>query len=611
LQRKRPLYTPDARIDPYPRRRGLAALGLRSLLNVPILSEGECIGFLNVGSEEVDAFTKGHVELLRSVADHLAIAMKNARAFGEVRRKSAQIARLNEINRELSSALDLDEVLENIVQTSRELIGGIHIGLYLLDDEGRTLVPHPQSFSEWDPIGRQSYTIKVGENLSGWVAEHREVLAVAEARRDPRWVEMPWAGGKAIGGYAGIPLLAGEELVGVMSCFTQGPHRWTQDELELLKSFAAQAAVAIQNARLHQALASSEERYRSLAETATDAVVTVDGEGRITLFNAAAERMFGYSAAEALGMPLLKLVPEPDGERYRADLRRFLETRESEVIGRTFETKGLRKDGSAFALEVSISVAETRGRVRITSICRDITERKRTEEELRRAQAQLIRSEKLASLGTLVAGVAHEILNPMNTLYIQVQMLQESVGTEGPKKLRESFASMRREIERASRITRNLLDFARRHKPQLKPLDVRKVLDQVVDLVGYQYRVSNVELLRDYVQNLPLVEGDEDQLSQVFLNLISNARSVLPEGGRITLRVQSFLCNRKSWVRVAVEDTGAGIPKEIRHRIFDPFFTTKPEGKGTGLGLSVSYGIVENHGGRLDVRSEEGKGTTF
>ncbi|MFQ5914814.1 MAG: ATP-binding protein [Nitrospinota bacterium] len=242
---------------------------------------------------------------------------------------------------------------------------------------------------------------------------------------------------------------------------------------------------------------------------------------------------------------------------------------------------------------------------------RQKAEAERANKEIRETQAKLLQSEKLSSIGTLVAGVAHEILNPMNNLYIKVQLMQEGIGTENPEELKESFGSMRMEIERASRITKNLVDFARKREPQLKRVDIRGVLDRVVGLVEYQYRVTNVQFVKDYSKDLPQLEADEGQLSQVFLNLMGNAKDAMPEGGQVTLRARSFFRNEDPWVRVGVEDTGKGIPRDIVKRIFDPFFTTKPEGKGTGLGLSVTYGIVENHGGKLEVESEEGKGTTF
>lgn len=363
-------------------------------------------------------------------------------------------------------------------------------------------------------------------------------------------------------------------------------------------------------AALHRELASSEERYRALTETATDAVVTADAEGRIVLFNAAAERMFGYSAEEALGTPVAGLVPESGREEHGVRLRRFRESWDSAFFSRSHILEGLRKDGTVFPVEVSVSAAG-RGRLQFTGICRDITARVCAEEALRNAQVRALRSEKLASIGTLVAGVAHEILNPVNNLSLYLQLLQTEFGGGLSGALRETFDVMRAQVDRVSRITKNLLQFARPREGEPRPLDIRRLLDQVVDLVEYQYRVSNVELVRDYARDLPRVEGDEDQLTQVFLNLIGNARDAMPEGGRIALRVRPFTREGAPWVRVAVEDKGAGIPQENLNRIFDPFFTTKPEGKGTGLGLSISHRIVEDHEGRIDVKSAVGEGTTF
>jgi signal transduction histidine kinase len=238
-------------------------------------------------------------------------------------------------------------------------------------------------------------------------------------------------------------------------------------------------------------------------------------------------------------------------------------------------------------------------------------EAEQTEKEIRDAQLQLLRSEKLAAVGMLAAGITHEVQNPLSLLALQVQNLQEGIGTEDPEKLQKTYDKMAAQLDRIIRISRNLLDFSRQREPALKPVDIRKTLDGVADLVEYQYQKENVNLVRDYPQDLPIIRADEDQLRQVFLNLVTNAKDAMPQGGQISLRVRPFERDDSEFVRVAVEDTGTGIPEGFIDRIFEPFFTTKPEGKGTGLGISISSDIVENHGGKLEVRSIEGMGTTF
>ncbi|MFQ5693283.1 MAG: GAF domain-containing protein, partial [Nitrospinota bacterium] len=339
-------------------------LGIHGFIGVPLILRGEVGGVLICLSGTPDAFRESDVQLMEALSAHAAVALENARAFEESRRKSAQLARLNEINRNLNADLELEKVLGIIIETSQDLVEGIHTGLYLVDAEGRRLIPYWNFFSGWD-LSALPYVMEVGQGLGGWVAEHREAVAVREARRDPRWLEMSWAWGKDLGGYAGVPLQVGNELVGILSCFTEEPHEWTPDEVDLLKSFAAQAAVAIHNAQLHdelefrveertanlmganqrlqreisnrkraeEALRESEARLRAVVDTAVDGIITIEEEGTIASFNAAATRIFGYAPDEVMGRNVSVLMPLPDAERHDEHLRRYRQTGQGKIIG--------------------------------------------------------------------------------------------------------------------------------------------------------------------------------------------------------------------------------------------------------------------------------------
>jgi two-component system NtrC family sensor kinase len=225
--------------------------------------------------------------------------------------------------------------------------------------------------------------------------------------------------------------------------------------------------------------------------------------------------------------------------------------------------------------------------------------------ELRAAQDQLIQSEKLATIGELAAGVAHEINNPIGVILGFAQVMLKRIGEND--QMYRPLSAIEREGVRCKNIVQDLLDFARQNKPAPRRLNVNQVVDAAANLMEHQSNLEHVVVSRDYAADLPDVVADENQLQQVFFNIILNAYQVMPDGGelRITSRVE------EGEVRVAFGDTGPGIPREHIHHIFDPFFTTKEVGEGTGLGLSVSYGIVKQHGGTIDVQSEEGAGATF
>jgi iron only hydrogenase large subunit-like protein/nitrogen-specific signal transduction histidine kinase len=229
-------------------------------------------------------------------------------------------------------------------------------------------------------------------------------------------------------------------------------------------------------------------------------------------------------------------------------------------------------------------------------------------EELQSTQNELLMAEKLTSLGQLAASIAHEINNPLAGVLIYTQLLSKKVTGDSFKKEEALgyLSKMESEVSRCSKIIRNLLDFARQTEPMLRLVDINQVLDQTLSLVGHQAKIQNIEVIRE-LSSLPEVMADFDQLQQIFTNLILNAIQAMPDGGRLTLRSSVI----DSEVRVDVQDTGCGIPKENLAKLFTPFFTTKEKSKGVGLGLAVVHGIIERHKGRIKVQSEEGKGTTF
>ena len=230
-------------------------------------------------------------------------------------------------------------------------------------------------------------------------------------------------------------------------------------------------------------------------------------------------------------------------------------------------------------------------------------------QQLKESQEQLLRAEKLTSLGQLAASIAHEINNPLAGVLVYTQLLSKKVTRDAFKKEEALgyLSKMESEVGRCSRIIRNLLDFARQTEPMLRLVDVNQVIEQVLAMVGHQAQLQNVEVVKEFSPSLPKVTADFDQLQQIFTNLTLNAIQAMPEGGRLTLRSSAV----DGEVRVDVQDTGCGIAKENMGKLFTPFFTTKVKGKGVGLGLAVVHGIIERHKGKIKVQSEVGKGTTF
>jgi two-component system NtrC family sensor kinase len=267
------------------------------------------------------------------------------------------------------------------------------------------------------------------------------------------------------------------------------------------------------------------------------------------------------------------------------------------------------KDGHRVFTETSVRRLENDGEIEgFITIVRDINERRRAEEEKHKMEEQLQISGRLAAVGELVAGVAHELNNPLAAIQAYAQLLNERDDLDDTTK--SDVDTIYSQAQRASRITGNLLSFARQTKPEKHPVSINEAIERSLELHNYRMKVNNIEVTTELETGLPETMADFHQLQEVFVNLITNAEQAMTEAhGRGELVVKTRKLG--DMIQAEVTDDGPGIPEKNLKRIFDPFFTTKEVGKGTGLGLSICYGIVQEHGGRLYARSKPGEGTTF
>jgi two-component system, NtrC family, sensor kinase len=333
----------------------------------------------------------------------------------------------------------------------------------------------------------------------------------------------------------------------------------------------------------YEVLARSEARYRHLFEGASDAIMTFDAFGRFTTVNDAGEVISGYKRGELIGRffgPLLALDALP---RAALEFRRALAGNAGQ-----FETVMVRKDGQRRHITVNYACPQTSREV--LCMIRDATHEKQL-------QQQLIQSEKMAAIGQLVSGVAHEINNPLASISGFAQLLLAN-GSLAPD-VRHSAEVIGAEAKRAARIVHNLLIFARQHPAEKVCASLNKTFEQTIELRAYEMRVRDIDIVCELDPNLPQTVFDIYQIQQVLLNLITNAEQAMVDGGDSANRLTVRTRNLGAVIRLEVEDTGGGIPADALELIFNPFFTTKPTGKGTGLGLSISLGIVSEHGGRI------------
>ena len=380
---------------------------------------------------------------------------------------------------------------------------------------------------------------------------------------------------------------------------------------------------------IEEALRKSEERYRAVAETAFAGISITDVDENIIYANPAFARMLGYSDGELLGVNLSNLTGPTEFFRFQ----QLTEQRQRGVCNH-YETQLYRKNRSSISALVSASPLTARdGSFEGTlAVVLDISESKRVQRELQKAkeayterledmvdertrelkitQAQLIHSEKMASLGNLAAGVAHEINNPTGVLLMKLKFLLSIADSEKLSlKTVSSLDVAVQQIDRIARITESLLSFSRQDQGTPVEIDLNKTIETALILSELALNSQKIELSVSLDPDLPKVLADPTDLEQVVINLLSNAVDAMPHGGR--LEVATLLDTRAGCVVFAVTDSGYGIPQEHMSRIFDPFFTTKEVGKGTGLGLSVSFGIIEKLGGHIGVESNSEVGTSF
>ena len=495
-----------------------------------------------------------------------------------------------QITLELNPQRVLDRFLEAVVDMAQATDGAVA----LVDEDGMIRIAAGTGIG----AGLIGFRMPVSGSMVGRVVRsgHRFSVADIHAHAHELHADAFSRVVEHVCGFAIVPITRRGERIGAVLVATRDVRLLTDGELDRVEAMADLVSLALDNAELVDSLRQTEWRFRTLFRAAPDAVLTVLQSGRIREANDAVRDITGYDSFQVIGRALLELVAEPDREK----LARALEA--------AFE-------GQPTRLEVTIQRAgqETRRIVELAMrklpeadppsvllVGRDMT----TEREMR---VRLMESDRLAAVGELVAGVAHEVNNPLSSISAFAQLLLRDAALTSTQ--RESIEVIRSETMRASQVVKDLLAFARRSEPQREPVDLNALVTRTLRMRGYQFTANGVKSELVLAEDLPAVIGDARQLQQVCLNLVTNAIQAMAPRGEGALVVTT----RTDGGAVVLEmrDTGTGIPEHARAHIFEPFFTTKKEGEGTGLGLSVSYGIVAAHGGRIEVVDTSPEGTTF
>jgi two-component system sensor kinase FixL len=351
---------------------------------------------------------------------------------------------------------------------------------------------------------------------------------------------------------------------------------------------------------------------RALLDAAVDAIVVIDASGVIATFNAAAERLFGYRAADVIGQPVELLMPEPHCSQHQSYVDRYLETGEARIIGIGREVQGRRANGELFPIALSVGEArDGRGR-RFVGIIRDLSSQRAAEQRARALEARLAHVGRFNLMGEMAAGIAHEINQPLSAIATYAQAASRILERDQPgmTKLIEVCRKIDEQARRAGAVIDNLRKFIRQRNVETQPLDVNRTIVDVVNLIGADAHAEGIALNTYLAPDLPKVSADPVQLQQVLLNLTRNSVDAIRSGVRKEPGI-SIATDRtpRDGVRIAVTDCGPGVAPQLGDDIFHPFVTTKLE--GLGVGLAISRTIVQSYGGKLTYRDNPSGGAIF
>jgi PAS domain S-box-containing protein len=360
--------------------------------------------------------------------------------------------------------------------------------------------------------------------------------------------------------------------------------------------------------KLQNHLKQTNEFLSNLINHSADGIMAADTKGNIIIFNESAEKLLGYSAREAMNGLHITQIYRPG---FAKEIMRMLRSEDYGGIGKmkSIEAIAISNTGEEIPCNMSAAIIYDKdgNEVATVGIFSDLRESKRMQRELEETQLKLLQSEKMSSLGKLAAGIAHEINNPLGGIMIFANLLIEELDKSDPTC--DDVKKIIFEAARCKNIVKGLLDFSRQTDSKMSVNDLNKIIAQTMMILENQAIFHNIKVIKDYDTVLPLVKCDRIRISQVFLNIILNAADAMGQKGEFIIRTRYN--KDKETAAIEFTDTGCGIPDEIQNKIFDPFFTTKEVGKGTGLGLSMSYGIIKDHNGTINVKSKIGEGTTF
>ena len=576
-----------------------------SAMYVPVMLDDKVMAVLCAESPRLNAFGESDLRLFGAIAAELAIALKNAKLFEAEHRLASQRQAMLDIFADLSSELQPEVLFQRIIERAVQVIPHA--------DAGSFIIPKGTMFVYAAAVGMDIKTLQQfafsRESMLREIPPPQKVRHISKAdlsaiSRQNMLPNLNFGSFKQVGlvkieSTIQAGLHTSDDILGVLSIDSfSGPTAFTEDDEQTLLLFANQASIALQNARLFDEVRTAEANYRDLFDNANDFIITLDGKFRLTSANKVTLKTSGYSLAELLHVPITKfLAPKQIPLLYKALKTHIAHTEMAAPLELTI----LGKNQQEILLEATIRIQHHNGRpIGIHCIARDITQRRVLEQQLQQ-------NEKLSAIGKLVAGVAHELNNPLTAVIGYASLLQDS---DIASVYKNDLEAIFRHAQRARFIVRDLLTFAQRVNLNPKPIQLNEVLQLSLTQMKSNINNHQIEVITHLAPNLPITMGDPRQLEQVFINLLTNACQALE---KMTCPRQIVISSQKinQTILIKLVDNGGGIPAEILKQIFEPFFSTKEMGQGTGLGLSICFGIISEHKGRIWADNAPDSGAVF
>jgi two-component system, NtrC family, sensor kinase len=511
----------------------------------------------------------------------------------ELKKKNMQLEIINDVTKSFNIDMSMDDMLKNIFDKLKEIFQIDRISLSFYENDKLILTNVYPDHSLYFPIG---FALPKEHSLYWKVIQSLEKIFYEVQAKNDSYIENKVYEKLGIQSVLLIPLIRKGKVIGVLSIGSKEVIQYDEADCSFFQQLCDQLAVCIENARLYHEVLTSKKEWEETFRAVSVMILVVDLQGNILRYNDAAKEFFSIDLLENARINVHDLLS--------------LDRNESPIIETLQYKKPVHRQMSiqqrVCELHAYPVFNENQNMYAVIIYINDITEK-------RRIEVQLVQSGKLAAIGEMAAGIAHELNNPLTAILGNAQLLRRSVSENDPsyKLLSDIYFCGKR----CKTIIQNLLTFSRQDEYKFEDCSVNEAVEQVLGLIGDQIKKQNIEILKTLDDSIEYIEGNVQQIGQIILNLLINAKDALEEMDIpkkvITIETKSMLENDKRWVLLSVKDNGKGIADHQLQEIFNPFFTTKRPGKGTGLGLSVSLGIAEAHGGTIEVMSELGKGSEF